>query len=161
MFGFVCCNSFQIIAPRVEAEEFSSMKQMLCSLDTKLSALDTNQEDVRESLKSVAKMSEVKHFFDAFMQYQQESLRQQQLETLRHREQQQQQLQLQQTLLQQQQYLLEQQQQQLSQQQRQLENIALQQQTLMIPVVNQASAPPLSIEADEFLLSLHGENGTN
>jgi multidrug efflux pump subunit AcrA (membrane-fusion protein) len=137
------------------------MKQMLSSLDTKLSAFDTNQEDVRESLKSVAKMSEVKHIFDTFMQYQQESLRQQQQETLRHREQQQQQLQLQQTLLQQQQYLLQQQQQQLSQQQRQLENIALHQQTLMIPVVNQASAPPMSIEADEFLMSLHGKNGMN
>jgi multidrug efflux pump subunit AcrA (membrane-fusion protein) len=137
------------------------MKQMLNSLDMKLSALETHQEDVRDSLKSIAKIPDVKHIFDVYMQHQQELLGQQQQETFRHQQQQQQQLQLQQSLLQQQQYLLEQLQQQLAQQHRQLEHIALQQQTLITPIANQASAPPLSIEADEFHMNLHDENRAN
>jgi hypothetical protein len=152
---------FQIIPDIPDGEVSSGTQQLSFPLESKLSALETGQGDLREALKSVATLSEVKLLFDSLIQSQQESLRQQQQETHLFREQMQMQMQLQQTLLQQQQHLLEQQQQQMVLQQKQLEQVALQQQSLMLPIRNQASAPPLSIEEDEFPISLPSENGSN
>jgi hypothetical protein len=129
------------------------MEQTFASVDSKISALESNQGELRELLKSVSKLSEVKALFDSFMQHQQDTLHQQQQETSLHRQQQQQQMQLQQSLLQHQQRLLEHQQQQLAHQQVQLEQIALLQQSRVLSATNREdllpSAPPLSIERDE------------
>jgi hypothetical protein len=129
------------------------MEPRFSSVDSKISALEANQGELRELLQSVSKLSEVKALFDSFMEYQQNTIHQQQQETSLHRQQQQQQMQLQQSSLQHQQRLLEHQQQQLAQQQLQLEKIALLQQSRDSSVTNHEvllpSAPPLSIERDE------------
>jgi hypothetical protein len=137
------------------------MQERLLSLDSKLSALDSGQKDLRESLKYVASQSEMRQIVDSLSQNQQESLRQYQQEFFLHREQQQLKQQQQLAMLQQQQHLLERQQQQLALQQGLLERIALQQESLILPARNQASAPPLSVEEDEFHVNLPDENGSN
>ena len=125
------------------------MEQKVAHVDLKISALESNQTEFNELLKSVSKFSDVKALFDSLLQHQQDSLLQQQQESICHWQQQQQQMQLHQSLLQQQQQLLEHQQQQLFQQQLQLEQIALRQQSCVVPAFNHdelvATAPPMSV----------------
>ena len=156
------------------------MKRNFASFDLKISAFEANQEELRESLRSIPKLCEVKDLFDAFMQHQQESIRQQQQETLRHREQQQQQLQQQQSMLKHQQHLLEEQQRQMALQREQLKQLVVQNHSNIsspppsvaaasldaVPATVQAcsgnlpSAPPMSVELDDFVRLRSNDDGS-
>jgi hypothetical protein len=127
------------------------MDQRIANLDLKVSAVESNQGEFYETLKSLPKISDVTTLIDTFMIHQQDLLRQRHQEILSFQEQQMQQMQLQHILLQHQQHLLEQQQQQLAQQQLVLEKIARQQMSLDFPAAISPSAPPLSIVLDESI----------